>query len=407
MKNNSIVNRKKLWEVTFWDQKFQGLENFKQEKIAKISYMTTENLRNIFISDLFDPLNSNVRILSAAKFDGYTSLEKAGKYLQNGEVIAFPRSCFSNIKYHSGYFVTANNRFCQSIDKNLLCTKYLYHYLIQKSEKIKSFYLGSAIKNANMKSILEMEIFFPSIEKQKEIVNILDKFDELTRELTNRKKQYKYYMNYLINSNFNNIKKIWEVTFWDRKFQEVENYKQKESFKIPYMTAKNLKDIFLNNFSDENKYNVRILSAANFDGYTSIEKAGKYLQYGEVISICPVRYTNIKYHNGYFVTSENRICKSFDENILSTKYLYYYFLAKNEKIQALYYGSTFPTIKMKQFLEMEINIPSIKKQKEIVKILDKFENLISNLNEGLPKEIELVQKKYEYYRAKLLNFERA
>lgn len=46
-----------------------------------------------------------------------------------------------------------------------------------------------------------------------------------------------------------------------------------------------------------------------------------------------------------------------------------------------------------------IKIPSLNVQKEIVKILDSFTNLIDALNE----ELSLRQKQFEYYREKLLN----
>jgi type I restriction enzyme S subunit len=47
---------------------------------------------------------------------------------------------------------------------------------------------------------------------------------------------------------------------------------------------------------------------------------------------------------------------------------------------------------------------SIAEQNRIVAILDKFEALTNSISEGLPREIELRQKQYEYYRNLLLNF---
>ncbi len=37
-------------------------------------------------------------------------------------------------------------------------------------------------------------------------------------------------------------------------------------------------------------------------------------------------------------------------------------------------------------------------------MLDKFDTLTTSLQEGLPREIELRQKQYEYYRDLLLSF---
>jgi len=47
---------------------------------------------------------------------------------------------------------------------------------------------------------------------------------------------------------------------------------------------------------------------------------------------------------------------------------------------------------------------SLEEQARIVSILDKFDALTNSLQEGLPREIDLRQKQYEYYRDLLLNF---
>jgi len=61
--------------------------------------------------------------------------------------------------------------------------------------------------------------------------------------------------------------------------------------------------------------------------------------------------------------------------------------------------------------KMRIPIPypndpekSLAEQARIVAILDKFDTLTHSISEGLPREIELRQKQYEYYRDLLLNF---
>ncbi|MDD3286548.1 MAG: hypothetical protein PHI14_03530 [Bacteroidales bacterium] len=46
----------------------------------------------------------------------------------------------------------------------------------------------------------------------------------------------------------------------------------------------------------------------------------------------------------------------------------------------------------------------MEEQERIVAILDKFDMLVNSISEGLPKEIELRQKQYEYYRDRLLSF---
>ena len=49
-------------------------------------------------------------------------------------------------------------------------------------------------------------------------------------------------------------------------------------------------------------------------------------------------------------------------------------------------------------------IKSIFEQKRIADILDKLDILTNSITEGLPREIELRQKQYEYYRDLLLSF---
>ena len=58
-------------------------------------------------------------------------------------------------------------------------------------------------------------------------------------------------------------------------------------------------------------------------------------------------------------------------------------------------------IGFKKFL---IPIPTLEEQERIVFILDKFDTITASITEGLPKEIELRQKQYEYYRDMLLSF---
>ena len=55
---------------------------------------------------------------------------------------------------------------------------------------------------------------------------------------------------------------------------------------------------------------------------------------------------------------------------------------------------------------IKIPIPPIEVQEKIVKILDKFDVLVNDLSQGLPAEIKARNKQYEYYRDKLLSFER-
>ena len=57
-----------------------------------------------------------------------------------------------------------------------------------------------------------------------------------------------------------------------------------------------------------------------------------------------------------------------------------------------------------KFSQIEIPLPSLPVQEYVVSILDKFYKLVNDVKDDLPKEIDLRQKQYEYYRERLLNF---
>ena len=54
--------------------------------------------------------------------------------------------------------------------------------------------------------------------------------------------------------------------------------------------------------------------------------------------------------------------------------------------------------------KIKIPVPPIYEQERIVSILDRFDTLVNDITQGLPSEIEAREKRYEYYRHKLLTF---
>ena len=72
------------------------------------------------------------------------------------------------------------------------------------------------------------------------------------------------------------------------------------------------------------------------------------------------------------------------------------------KIKSKVVHSSVPAIS-----EITIPLPPLAEQERIVKILDRFEELVASTGSatgGIPAEIEARQKQYEYYRDKLLMF---
>lgn len=58
----------------------------------------------------------------------------------------------------------------------------------------------------------------------------------------------------------------------------------------------------------------------------------------------------------------------------------------------------------KKILDYVLPLPPLSEQRRIVEILDRFDTLTNSISEGLPREIALRRKQYEYYRDALLNF---
>ncbi|HCN9847652.1 TPA: restriction endonuclease subunit S, partial [Escherichia coli] len=63
-----------------------------------------------------------------------------------------------------------------------------------------------------------------------------------------------------------------------------------------------------------------------------------------------------------------------------------------------------PGLAVGKLQELKLFVPSIERQIYIAAILDKFDTLTNSITEGLPREIELRQKQYEYYRDLLFSF---
>ncbi|WP_341536471.1 restriction endonuclease subunit S [Aeromonas veronii] len=99
-------------------------------------------------------------------------------------------------------------------------------------------------------------------------------------------------------------------------------------------------------------------------------------------------------------------------NALNNRYLYHFLLSKTDAIYVLAGGGAQPNLSSKALMEkILIPIPyandstkSTAEQKRIANILDKLDTLTNSITEGLPREIELRQKQYEYYRDLLLSF---
>lgn len=274
---------------------------------------------------------------------------------------------------------------CLIPNEEVCVIKFLKYFLDTYNFKVNQ----TGIKQLVQKNVENIEIPIISIEEQNKIVEILDKFTnykaELTAELTFREEQYKYYRDKLFSKHCSDLDYkpfLKEVTILNK-------FKQPQANELEKMIDMN--------------GNIPLLpSSRNYNWFTTLDKAKKWLSNGNIITLGRARNPNIKKCGGYFVSSNNIIIQSFDEKILSYKYLYYFL----DNIKESFYveSASYPKFDRDIFDQTKIPIPPIEIQDRIVEILDKFSSLINEISDGLPKEIELRNKQYEYYRNLLLDF---
>lgn len=194
-------------------------------------------------------------------------------------------------------------------------------------------------------------------------------------------------------------KPLWSVTAWDKKFNAVDRSMQPKTYSYHVLLAK---DLFA---MKQETGDVFLLSTGVETGWTTEEIAGDFMCEGEVVTIpwgksSPVKGL-IKYYNGKFVTGDNRIATSLNTDVLDNKYLYYWMVNNGEAIDKFYRGSGIKHPSMYDVLTMKLPVPPLEVQREIVRILDNFTFLTTEL----AAELAARQKQYEYYRNSLLTFE--
>lgn len=227
-----------------------------------------------------------------------------------------------------------------------------------------------------------------SLAIQSEIVRILDKFTaltaELTAELTMRKKQYNYYLDQLLSFDEGEVE-------WQMLGDLGENLDSKrkpitsglrEAGSIPYYGASGIVDYVKDYIFD-----------------------GDFLLISEDGANLLARNTPIAFSisGKSWVNNHAHVIK-FD-SYAGRRYVEYYL--NSIDLAPYISGAAQPKLNKKNLENIRIPNPSPEDKERIVSILDKFDALTNSINEGLPREIELRQKQYEYYRELLFSFPRS
>ena len=297
--------------------------------------------------------------------------------------------------------------------KSKLDPKYVSYYLRTSlfKDQIKSSVSSGKISSINAKGLGKAEIPIPcpenpkkSLEIQAEIVRILDAFTahaaELTAELTARRKQYSYYRDKLLS--FEEVVPVIPLSDCCESIADGDH-------QAPPKTDEGIPFITISNVSDSNRIdfeNTRFVAKTYYDGLADKRKARKGdILYTVVGSFgIPIFIED----NTKFAFQRHIAILRPDKDVVISKYLYHFFQCANFLKQAntVAAGAAQKTITLASLNRMKVSVPSLEEQARIVAILDKFDTLTNSISEGLPREIELRQKQYEYYRDLLLSFPR-
>jgi len=280
--------------------------------------------------------------------------------------------------------------------KNILIPKYLV-YVLQTNSLTSQFLnqsVGSTLQGVRMSTLLNISIPLPPLPIQEEIVKILDTFTELEAELQAeleaRKKQYEYYRNKLLTPVEHNGR-------WYLNGKEVEWKKLGEVCGL-ITTGKLNANVMEENgiypffTCDERPYRINTYA---FD-LEAILISGNGSKVG-----------HLNYYKGKFNAYQRTYVLGLFSELIRPMFLFHFLKGhlKNYIFKNSRKGSV-PYITLPMLQNFPIPIPPLSEQERIVAILDKFDALVNDLTSGLPAEIEARRKQYEYYRDKLLNFNR-
>ena len=325
-----------------------------------------------------------------------------------------------SITYQEGKYFRGNLNYSATIkNKNYLNIKFLYHLLLENQESIKKLATFQGIPALNGSELKKLEIPIPSLEIQEKIVKILDKFTnyvmELQLELQSRTNQYTYYRDKLLSEEY--LTKMTKEMEEDRKLNifkldEIFDFKNglnkgKEFFGkgVPFISYVNVYK--LDRLQEENIIEKVDLTEDEIERFSVIK--------GDVLF---TRTSEVKEEVGYssvvIEDLENTVFNGFtirarlkNRGILLPEYSAHLFRCHEIRKEIIKRTSftTRASLSGQELGKVKVVIPPLSLQNKIVKVLDKFQILLSDTKGLIPEEIEQRQKQYEYYREKLLTFD--
>ncbi|WP_241573404.1 restriction endonuclease subunit S [Rosenbergiella nectarea] len=298
--------------------------------------------------------------------------------------------------------------------------KYLAHFFqseIFQTQKMK-YITGAKVRRVSSGDLAKIVAPIPcpnnpekSLVIQSEIVRILDKFTaltaeltaELTTELTARKKQYNYYRDQLLNFEEGEVewRTLGDITkkWYSGGTPTAGNKDYYESGHIPWLRTQEVK------FNDITETEVKVTESAIKNS------SAKWIPENcVIIAISGATAGRSAINKIPLTTNQHCGCLEIDSSKALYRYVFHWVSYNYENIKSLGQGAR-GDLNSSIIKNFKFPIPygnntekSLTEQAKIVSILDKFDTLTHSISEGLPREIELRQKQYEYYRDRLFSF---
>ena len=273
---------------------------------------------------------------------------------------------------------------------------FLYHLLNSnscQSEMRKKASFGGAVQNLNADIVRALVLPVPPLEVQREIVHILDSFTLLTAELTARKKQYEFYRDNIIKKeqHISEVKKLADVANIYDSLHQTPSYSNSGYSMVRVQDIKG-------GYVDEDK--TLKVDESVWNLFTQ-----KYTpQLNDIV------VSRVGSYGNFALISNDKCC--LGQNValihpnINPKYLYHVLMSTMTKqwINNNVKGASQKSFSLADIKRVPVPVPKDNIQQRIAEVLDNFESICTDLNIGLPAEIEARQKQYEYYRDLLLTF---
>lgn len=304
--------------------------------------------------------------------------------------------------YYDKPFTFKNEMWAYTAD-NPIKVKYLYYVLKNNIEYFREAASGmGSLPQISLRVTEDFIIPLPPLPVQEEIVRILDKFTELTAELTARKQQYEYYRDDWLSKNTNK-KSLKQIALSSRSGGTPlkSNKDYYENGTIPWLRTQEVV------FNKINKTDCFITELA------VQETSAKWIPANCVIvAISGASAGRCAINKIPLTTNQHCLAIEINPEVALYKYVFYCVCNQYDDLIAKKEGAR-GDLNSSRILGLEIPIPypedkekSLAEQQRIVDILDRFDKLCNDISEGLPAEIEAREKQYEYYRDKLLTFKK-